>query len=180
MPSSTDIGSITTTSSALAEWLWRSAQLEAYAGGIAHKLSRSPLITAEERDYVGDVIHLEELNHRDILEELAWSCDVSLPAKLKLPDLKNTSDLDALMLLTRGEGALLLEIRKFERMLSDNVEAIFGFYKIVADERGHRRWSRRVVHRLHEEGRMIPAHVLRTFPPFWTVRGLVDAVNASL
>jgi hypothetical protein len=180
------IDSSTTTSSgrskALAAWLKRSAELEGYAAGIASRLTHGKLVTPEERDYVGDVIFPEELAHRDLLRAMARSLLVEIPKDWKLKPLDDIPEVRLLMLLTRGEGNLLRDHKRFKAMLGPDPWFQASYDKIVKDEEGHRAWSRRLVYRLHTEGgHDIPPRVLERFAPFFhDVRDMVLEIRRPL
>ena len=159
--------------------VWRSAQLEGYAAGIAYHLSRSPILRPEERDWARDTILPQEVGHRDMLADLAARLGRPLPRLLPTPRIKDLGDCQALMLLTRTEGVLLLKSLKHRaifRLLDEEAQATFE--QILREEQGHRAWSRGVVFRLIQEGYPIPAKVLESFPTFHEPRALERAIWA--
>jgi hypothetical protein len=155
------------------DWVWRSAQMEGYAAGIAYHLSRSLLLRPEERDWARDTILPQEVGHRDMLAGLAARLGRPLPRLLPTPSIQDLGDCHALMLLTRAEGALVLQSKKFRAIFQPlGEEALAVFEQILREEQGHRAWSRGVVFRLMQEGHLVPAKVLESFPPFHVNRAL--------
>lgn len=182
MATDSSTGTSSARGRALAAWLKRSAELEGYAAGIASRLTHGKLVTPEERDYVGDVIFPEELAHRDLLRAMARSLLVEIPKDWKLKSVDDIPEIRLLMLLTRGEGNLLRDHKRFKDMLGPDPWFQASYDKIVKDEEGHRAWSRRLVYRLHlEGGHAIPARVLASFEPFFDdVRAMVQEIREPL
>jgi hypothetical protein len=129
----------------IGDWLWFLARIEARAVVAATRLAKSPLLTEDERAEARRIVE-DEIRHRDLA--LRYARQWARPPAKPTPDYG--TDLETLLYMSRGEGALIRAWDRFRKHLPEE----FDF--IVADERRHRAWSRGILHRLRSEGVKIP------------------------
>jgi len=129
----------------LGDWLWHMATAESRAVGAARRLAQCPLLTPAEATEARLIVK-DEARHRDLV--LRYAQDYAKPPRESYPPYR--SDLETLMYMSRGEGALFWG--KMRPYMPDPEK----FDVLIEDEKRHRAWSLKIIHRLRSAGIEMP------------------------
>lgn len=132
---------------AMKEFFESIASDEALAAAVARRLSRSPLLTPEERSFADDVVVPDEIRHaKQQLEIAAYFGRARRRPRL---DLSAKSDLEILMTLHAAEKRFLHMYPRLVSFLPGGAAQILT--TIEKEEHPHVAWGRRILLRARHE-----------------------------